>query len=192
MARRIYLHPLSRRLAFALGCAGAWAAANAPAARAAALGGEAGIAIVRSAAWSQSDSVRAGAGELAVMLGVAREQRAHALVGVVGLGDRHGIFSGGGEHALRFFALRGIPVAKLTGGGDFAADPAGLFIDGGRLSAPEASAVLARCLQRFGPPPAVADAERPTQAEVEAIRRHLLPFRQAFVMAAAEQRLAAR
>lgn len=122
---------------------------------------------------------------------VAREQREHHAVGVVGVGNRHGLFPEGGEHALRFFALRGVPVAKLATGGDLAADPDGLFLNGGTLTEAEASAVLSHCLERFGAPPVAANPDRPTAGELAAIRTSLLPFRQAFVLAEA-QRVALR
>jgi hypothetical protein len=147
----------------------------------------AGIAVIRSSEWSPGDTVRAGAGEFEVYVSVARKQRAFRSVGVVGIGNRHGLFSSGGEQALRFFALRGVPVAKLAQGGDLAADPDGLFLDGSNLTEAETSAVLAHCLDTYGPPPMAANPERPTASELEAIRAHLVPFRRAFFLATADR-----
>jgi hypothetical protein len=117
------------------------------------------------------------------MMSVARLEQQPGAVGIVGVGNRHGLFPRGGENALHFFALRGVPVAKLTQGGDFAADPDGLFLEAGRLSESQASSVLARCLERFGPPPTAADPDHPTARELAAIRAHLAPFHQAFLVA---------
>lgn len=143
-----------------------------------------GIAVVRSPVWSPPGAVRDGASELSVMMGVARMQQEHAVVGVVSLGDRHGLLPAGGEQALHFLALRGVPVARLTRGGDLALDPSGLFIDGANLTEAEASSVMTSCLERFGPPPCATDPDHPTTGELAAIRSHLVPFHQAFVRSA--------
>jgi hypothetical protein len=167
-----------------LGAACALAGALAGAAAAAA---PANIAVLHSAVAMPGDATREGAGEFDVMVSVARLENDHGAVGIVGVGNRHGLFPQGGEHALRFFALRGIPVAKLTRGGDLASDPDGLFLGGSGLTEAEASTVLARCLQRFGPPPSAADPDHPTARELAAIRTHLARFQQAFALAGAQR-----
>ena len=151
----------------------------------------AGVAVLRAAAWSPGDVVREGAGEFEVLLCAARLQHEHGTAGIVGVGDRHGLFLEGSERALHLLALRGVPVAKLTLGGDLAADPQGLFIDASGLSETTASALLTRCLERHGAPPSAADPEHPTARELAKIRAHLQPFREAFA-AAALPRLAAQ
>jgi len=151
----------------------------------------AGVAVLHAAAWSPGDTVREGAGEFEVLMCAARLQHDHAAAGIVGVGDRHGLFLEGTERALRLLALRGVPVAKLTLGGDLAADPEGLFIDASGLPEATASALLTRCLERLGAPPAAADPEHPTTGEIAAIRTHLKPFREAFALASTP-RLAAR
>ncbi len=151
----------------------------------------AGVAVIRSGVWSVGEPLRDGAGEFQVFISVAQQQRNHHAVGVVGIGSRHGLFSEGGEHALRFVALRGVAVAKLASDSDWAGDPEGLFLNAGKLSDQEAAAVLTRCLEKFGPPPTVANSDAPTPRELEAIRQHLLPFREAFLLASAP-RLAVR
>ena len=144
----------------------------------------AGVAVLRAAAWSPGDTVREGAGEFEVLMCAAQLQHEHPTAGIVGVGDRHGLFLDGSERALRLLALRGMPIAKLALGGDLAADPEGLFINATGLSEATASALLARCLERLGAPPAVADPEHPTAGELAAIREHLKPFREAFALAA--------
>jgi len=145
------------------------------------------IAVLHSAAELPGDATRDGAGQFAVMMSVARLEQQPGAVGIVGVGNRHGLFPRGSELALRFFALHGIPVAKLTRGGDYAADPDNLFLEAGRLTESQASLVLARCLERYGPPPAAADPDHPTARELAAIRTHLAPFHQAFLIAAGPQ-----
>jgi hypothetical protein len=144
-----------------------------------------GIAVVRAAPWSPGDEVREGAGEFEVLFKVASMQNDHRAIGVLGIGDRHGSFPAGAERALRFMAMRGVPVARTAPGGDSGLDPEGLFLDAGHLSESEARAVLGRCLERFGPAPVVADPEHPTSRELAATRSYLLPFRQAFAVATA-------
>jgi hypothetical protein len=144
-----------------------------------------GIAVVRAAPWSPGDEVREGAGEFEVLFRVASMQNNHRAVGVLGIGDRHGSFPTGAERALRFLAMRGMPVARIALGGDSGLDPEGLFLDAGHLSESQATAILGRCLERFGAAPVVADPEHPTSRELAATRNYLSPFRQAFAVATA-------
>lgn len=147
----------------------------------------AGVAVLRAAPWSPGDVAREGAGEFEVLLCAARLQQKHRSAGIVGIGDRHGLFTFGAERALRLLALRGVPIVKLARGGDVAADPDQLFLDATGLNEAEASVVLARCLERHGVPPIAADPERPTPRELTAIRTHLQPFRDALALASAPQ-----
>src|SRR5688500_3925161 len=73
----------------------------------------AGVSVLRAAAWSPGDAVREGAVEFEVLMCAAKLQHAHRAAGIVGVGDRHGLFVTGAERALRLLSLRGIPVAKL-------------------------------------------------------------------------------
>ena len=144
----------------------------------------AGVAVLRDAPWSPGDTVREGAGEFEVLICAAKLQRDHRVAGIVGVGNRHGMFVSSAERALRHLALRGFPIAKLAQGGDVAADPDQLFLDAAGLSENEAAAILARCLERHGTPPKAANPEMPTSRELAAIRKHLQPFREAFAVAA--------
>jgi L-asparaginase len=145
------------------------------------------IAVLQSPLRSPGDVVREGAGEFEVLVSVARLQQDHRAVGVVGVGNRRGLFPSGGEHALHFFALQGVPIVKLAQGGAPAADPEGLFLAGNNLTESEAAAVLARCLDRFGSPPRAADPDDPTKDELAAIRAYLRPYREAFALASARR-----
>jgi hypothetical protein len=141
------------------------------------------IAVIRAAAWSPGDAVREGAGEFEVLLRVARLQREHPAVAVIGIGDRRGWFPAGAERALRFVAMQGVPVARIATGGDAGIDPDGIFLDAGKLPESEVAAILDRCLDRSGPAPQVADSEHPTAREVASIQKYLRPFRQALASA---------
>jgi hypothetical protein len=129
--------------------------------------------------------VREGAGEFEVLVCAARLQREHAVAGLIGVGDRHGLFLQGAERALRHLTLTGVPVAKLANGGDLASDPDSLFLDATGLSETQASAVLKKCLERHGPPPSAKNPSKPTTQEIAAVRAHLEPFREAFAFAGA-------
>jgi hypothetical protein len=152
-----------------------------PDARAKAIGNQVGV--LTAAPWSPSDTVREGAGELEVLCKVASLQKGHRAVGLIAVGDRNGLFTRGGEHALRFVALQGVPVARLAPGGEVALDPDGLFLDCGHLAESEAAAVLRRCLDLHGAPPAAANPDCPTARELAAIRQYLVPFREALALA---------
>jgi hypothetical protein len=144
----------------------------------------AGVAVLRSAPWSPGDTVREGAGEFEVLMCAARLQRENRAAGIVGVGNRHGLFLTGAERALRLLALRGVPVAKLARNGQVAADPEQLFLDASGLTESEASTLLRRCLEKHGAPPAAANPDQPTARELASIRAHLQPFREAFAVAA--------
>ena len=144
-----------------------------------------GVAVLKSAAWSPGDTVREGAGEFEVLVCAARLQKNHALAGVVGIGNRHGLFLHGAERALRRLALSGVPVAKLATGGDLAPDPDAIFLDATGLSELQATALLKQCLERHGAPPVAANPANPTARDLAAVRTHLLPFREAFALAGA-------
>lgn len=145
----------------------------------------AGVAVLRAASWSPNDAVRDGAGEFEVLMCAAVLQRENRTAGIVGIGDRHGLFVTGAERALRLLALRGVPVAKVARSGQVAADPEELFLDASGLNETEATVVLRRCLEKHGAPPMAVNPELPTKREIAAIRTHLLPFREAFALATA-------
>lgn len=144
-----------------------------------------GVAVVRAASWSPGDTVREGAGELEVLICAAKLQREHPVAGIVGIGNRHGLFVQGAERALKYLAMSGVPVAKLARGGDLAPDPAEIFIDASGLTEEQASAILVRCLDRFGAPPRAANPEHPNTKEILAVQNHLRRFREVFSLEAA-------
>ncbi len=143
--------------------------------------GSAAVALVQNSAWSPSDDVREGASEFKIFLTIARLQADHTKVGVVSVGNQNGRVSSGAERALDEVALRGVIVAKVaTKGGSVARLPDSLFIDAGGMTQATASALLQRCLERYGPAPAVVNASAPTATELDAIRDHLRRYQEAF------------
>lgn len=139
------------------------------------------VAVLHSTAWSQGDQAREGAAEFVVLMEVARLKQTGARSGLVAVGDRRGLFSPGAEEALQHAVREGVPVVKLAAGGRVTPAPHGLFLDGGALPEDAASAVLARCLERYGPLPKAQPA----------LRRRLQLFQDELTLAAST-RLAAR
>jgi hypothetical protein len=118
-----------------------------------------------------------------VLISLARLQKNHSLTGLVGVGDNHGMFKPGTEQALRYVALTGVPVARVSVNG-FVPQEDGLFIEAGALSEAETQAQLQQCLRSFGAPPKARDPNHPTSAELTAIRSHLRKYQEAFLRAA--------
>jgi hypothetical protein len=145
---------------------------------------EVGVAIVRSAAWSANAAAREGAEELAVLMSVAQLQKNHRLAGLVGVGDKHGMFKPGTEQTLRFVALTGVAVVRVSPNG-FVPPADGLFIEAAQLTESQVKGHLQDCLVRFGAPPRARDPDRPTAAELSSIRSHLRKYQESFIQAAA-------
>lgn len=143
-----------------------------------------GVARLHSAAWIPGDDVRDGAGEFAVFLQSAHLQRQHRAAGLVVVGDRNGMLRSGGERALRMVVYTGLAIVKLAPGGVVAQGEAEVFLTAENLAPDQAEAVLRACLARYGAPPAAAAPERPTAAEIAAIRTHLRPFQAELLRAA--------
>lgn len=150
-------------------------------------GERAAVAVVHDAPWSPGDLAREGAGEFSVLLNLAQVRREHALAGLVGVGNAHGVFQTGAERALRFAVLSGVPVVKVTLRGDVAACPDGLFIDAGTLPEAEASRLLAAALEHCGPAPRAHNPASPTAAELAAIRAHVGRLQAQFALARGPQ-----
>lgn len=122
------------------------------------------VAVIEDAPWSPADFSREGAAEMAVLLNLAELMRAGEPVGLVGVGDARGCFQGGTQRALEFALTRGVPVVRLGRTGGAVTEDG--FIAGGDLPAKEACALLAACLERFGPLPVMERvAERRRQLQ---------------------------
>ena len=128
------------------------------------------VEIITDGTWSV-DVVREGAAEFAILMRLAKLQQHPGSVGIVGTGDRHGVFRDATHRVLELAVRNGIPVVRLSRQGSRnVVAPDSLFIDGRGHSPESAAAVLHRCLERFGPLP-VSPAENygrsvPTLAEL--------------------------
>lgn len=137
------------------------------------------VAVIKDAPWSPGDAPRDGAAEFGVLLQLAQLQRAHSLVGLVGIGDLRGRFQEGTRRGLEFAVQQGIPVVRLARGAPAAVPTDNdLFIDGGPLSAEAAAELLARCLERFGPLPKKSTTSHgvPSPAFREQLARYQAEF----------------
>lgn len=146
-------------------------------------GERAGVAVVRTVAWSPGDMTREGADELAVLMHMASVQRQHRLAGLVGVGNTNGSFLNGEERALRFAALSGVPVMKVSTRGAVAHCPDELFIEADALPEAEACKLLADALERCGAPPRAANPAQPTASELAAIAGHVQRMREHIAVA---------
>ncbi len=147
------------------------------------------VQVVRAPAWSQGDPVKEGATEFVILIEVVRLGLEPGKGGLVGVGDRRGLFGPGAEQAMHQAVLRGVPVVKLATGGQVLPAPHGLFLDGSGLSEQEACSVLERCLAKYGAPPAVGETS--STDELGRLRAHLRRYQDEFTLAAGT-RLAAR
>ncbi len=135
------------------------------------------VAVIEDAPWSPDDAARDGAAELGVLLQLAQLQRDHERVGLVGIGDRRGIFQEGMQRALEFAARQGVPVVRLarTPTRVAPAEP-DLFIAGGDLPPAAAAALLVRCLARYGALPKLAASADESRAFREKLRLYQAEF----------------
>ncbi len=83
--------------------------------------------------------------------------------------------------AMQRAARSGMAVVCVgRGNNDGFTPPRDLLIGGGNLTATKARLLLMACLMRFGSPPPAVDPARPTEAELDAVRRHVARFQAVF------------
>jgi hypothetical protein len=143
--------------------------------------GAAPVALVEDAPWSPDDAPRDGAAELGVLLKVAQLRQSHPLIGLVGVGDRRGIFQDGTQRGLEFAVRQGIPVVRLARGVRFCPPSKDdVFIDGGSLTPDAAMKLLGECLDRYGALPTFDSAPTLTDRQARALRKKMTLYQAAF------------
>jgi hypothetical protein len=139
------------------------------------------VAVIEDAPWSPNDVSRDGAAELEVMLRVAQLQQENQTVGVVGVGDKRGLFQDGTRRGLEMAVQHGVPVVRLARGMQACLKGVDdLFINGGMLSPEAACALLAECLTRHGALPSIRATGQPNEKELLALRRKLQLYQAEF------------
>lgn len=140
------------------------------------------VAVIEDAVWSPGDASRDGAAEMDVLLKLAQLQHAHRSVGLIGVGDRRGVFQEGTQRGFEFAIQRGVPVVRLARESVDAplAREDGWFIDGGSMSANAAAALLNECLKRYGSLPKLSSLQQPSASELRAFRAKLRLFQTEF------------
>jgi len=139
------------------------------------------VAVIEDAPWSPGDTQREGAAELEIMLRVAQLQQEHDVVGLVGVGDRRGLFQDGTRRGLEFAVQQGVPVVRLARGmQNCLKGTDDLFINGGMLSPEDASALLSKCLARHGALPVVKATQKLDESALRALRKKLKLYQAEF------------
>ncbi len=141
------------------------------------------VAVIEDAPWSPNDPSREGAAEFGIMLRIAQLQTDQSSVGIVGVGDKRGIFQEGTRRGLELAVQHGVPVVRLARGLHPCLKSADdLFIDGGLLTPEAASALLVDCLSRHGALPCVSSAENSSgfAAELARLRQKLKLYQSEF------------
>ena len=94
----------------------------------------------------------------------------------------YGIMTSSARHRLMLRAVHsGMPVVRVgRGNNDGFTPPRDRLIGGRNLTATKARLLLMACLMKFGSLPPAADPDRPTEAEVTAIRSKVAAYQAAF------------
>jgi hypothetical protein len=141
------------------------------------------VTIVKDAGYFDDDYEMAPDREDEVRHAIERNLREAPLAGFVieGLAP-YGLMSSNMREAAMQRAVRyGMPVVCVgRGNNEGFTPPRGLFIGGGNLTATKARLLLMACLLRFGALPPPADPERPTDDEIDAIRRKVAEYQAVF------------
>ena len=121
--------------------------------------------------------------EVDLVARIERNQRHAPLAGFVVEGlSPYGIMTSTPRHRLMLRAVHsGMPVVRVgRGNNDGFVPPRDRLIGGRNLTATKARLLLLACLMRFGALPPAADPDRPTQAEIAAIRDKLAAYQGVF------------
>jgi L-asparaginase/Glu-tRNA(Gln) amidotransferase subunit D len=115
---------------------------------------------------------------MAVLMQVAEVKKKSRLAGLVAVGDRVGVLQNGTRRGLEFAVKQGVPVVRLAADSHTApVCDSDYFIDGGKMTPSEASVLLAKCLERYGPLPEAMSA---SSAKLESLRNKMRLYQAEF------------
>lgn len=141
------------------------------------------VTIVKDAGYLDDDYDGDPSREIEILAAIERNLRDTPLAGFVieGLSPYGLLSSNARDAAMQRAVQRGMPVVCVgRGNNEGFTPPRGLFIGGGNLTATKARLLLMACLLRFGALPTPRDPDRPTDAELDAIRRKVAEYQAVF------------
>lgn len=142
------------------------------------------VTIVKDGNYTTDDYDDDPSREVDLLAQIERNLAAHPLAGFVveGLAPYGRLTSTVRTRVMRRAAFSGLPVALVARGNaeGFVPPPGVPFIGGRNLTATKARLLLMACLMKVGSVPAAADADRPTAAEVDALRAALARYQEVF------------
>lgn len=142
------------------------------------------VTIVKHARYLPEDHSGDPAAEVDILARIEKNLSESPLAGFVAEGAApFGSMSNSVDAALRRATLSGMAVVKVgRGNAEGPVDPTRvpLCIAGSNLTATKARLLLMACLMKFGSLPPAADPERPTAAELEAVKSKLAEYQAVF------------
>lgn len=142
------------------------------------------VTIVKHARYLPDDASGAAALETDILARIDKNLREAPLAGFVAEGAApFGSMSTSVDAALKGATFSGMAVVRVgRGNAEGFLDPARnpLTIAGSNLTATKARLLLMACLMRFGSLPPALDPEKPTEAEVEAVKTKLREYQEIF------------
>ena len=142
------------------------------------------VTMAKHAKWAPDDYTDDPLGEVEVVARIEKDLRDFPLAGfVLEANTPYGNANEPLKRSLERAAVRGIPVVRVSRGNaeGFMASSAGdLTIEGSNLTATKARLLLMASLMKLGMLPTPADPDRPTPAELDAIRKKLGEYQRIF------------
>jgi L-asparaginase len=141
------------------------------------------VAIVKGDNW-YDDGLPDAATEKGILASIDMLLAKYPLAGIVGEGlSPYATLSKSQELALEKAALCGLPVVKVSRGdahGMASVNPNNLFIEGSNNIATKARLLLTAALMKYGSLPHAADPDKPTPAEIAAIKEKIKLYQAIF------------
>lgn len=142
------------------------------------------VAIVKGDVWYDDSSQPDPAGEKGIAGSIDMLLEKYPLAGIVGEGSSpYSNLSASQDKALEKAVLCGLPVVKVARGNALAfvnVNPKNLFIEGNNLIATKARLLLTAALMKYGSLPHAADPDKPTPAELAAIKKKIELYQEIF------------